>query len=66
MVVVGILIAAIIVFSVVFIRRHEAQLVAKAEAALPGPLEMPQRSPRLANLTLFFKNAIGLPRVAGE
>jgi membrane protein DedA with SNARE-associated domain len=66
MVVVGSLTAAIIVFSVVFIRRHEAQLVAKAEATLPGPLEMPQRSPRFANLALFFKNAIGLPRVAGE
>jgi membrane protein DedA with SNARE-associated domain len=66
MVVVGSLTAAIIIFGVVFIRRHEAQLVAKAEATLPGRLEMPQRSPRFANLALFFKNAIGLARVAGE
>lgn len=66
MVVVVILSAAIVLFSVVFIRRHEAQLVAKAEAAAPGPLEMPQRSQRFKNLVLFFKNAIGLPRVVGE
>jgi membrane protein DedA with SNARE-associated domain len=66
MVVVGILTAAIIVFGVAFIRRHEAQFVAKAEAALPGPLEMPHRSRRSTNLALFFKNAIGRPRVASE
>jgi membrane protein DedA with SNARE-associated domain len=65
MVVLGIIAAATVILGVVFIRRHEAQLIAKAEAALPGPLEMPERSQRFANLALFFKNAIGLPRVAG-
>jgi hypothetical protein len=66
MVVLGIITAALIVFGVVFIRRHEAQLIAKAQAALPGPLDVPQRSHRSAKLAWLFKNAIGLPRVAGE
>jgi membrane protein DedA with SNARE-associated domain len=51
MVVLGIITAAIIIFGVVFIRRHEAQLIAKAEAALPGPLDLPQRSQRSTKLT---------------
>jgi membrane protein DedA with SNARE-associated domain len=64
MVVVGIITAAIIVFGVVFIRRHETQLIAKAQAALPGPLDVPQRSQRSADLAVLFRNAIGLPRSA--
>jgi hypothetical protein len=35
----GILIA--IVVAAAFLRRHEAQLMAEAEQALPGPLELP-------------------------
>jgi membrane protein DedA with SNARE-associated domain len=66
MVVLGIITAAIIVFGIFFIRRHEGQLIARAQAALPGPLEVPQRSQRSAKLAMFFKNAIGLPRVARE
>jgi hypothetical protein len=60
MVVLAIIAAAIIILGVVFIRRHEAQLIAKAQAALPGPLDVPQRSQRSAKLAVFFKNAIGL------
>src|SRR5262249_18542803 len=48
MVVLGIITTAIIIFGIVFIRRHEAQLVAKAQAALPGPLDVPHRSHRSA------------------
>ena len=50
MVVLGIMTAGIITFGVIFIRRHEAQLIAKAQAALPGPLDVPQRSQRSAKL----------------
>jgi membrane protein DedA with SNARE-associated domain len=60
MVVLGIIAAAIIILGVVFIRRHEAQLIAKAQAVLPGPLDVPQRSQRSAKLAVFFKNAVGL------
>jgi len=66
MVVLGIITTAIIIFGIVFIRRHEAQLVAKAQAALPGPLDVPHRSHRSAKLVLFFKNAIVLPHDARE
>jgi len=66
MVVLGIITIAIVIFGVVFIHRHEAQLIAKAQAALPGPLDVQQRSQQSAKLGLFFKNAIVLPRDARE
>jgi membrane protein DedA with SNARE-associated domain len=31
----------LVVVAAVFVRRHEAQLTAEAEEALPGPLELP-------------------------
>jgi hypothetical protein len=31
----------VIVVAAVFVKRHEAQLTAEAEQALPGPLELP-------------------------
>jgi membrane protein DedA with SNARE-associated domain len=37
----GIVAAIFIVASIVFLRRHEAQLQAKAEQAIPGPLRLP-------------------------
>jgi len=40
-IVIGIVVAIVIVVSSVFIRRHEAQLTAEAERALPGPLKWP-------------------------
>jgi len=52
----AIMTAGIIIFGVIFIRHHDAQLIARAQAALPGPFDLP----------LFFKNAIGLRRVARE
>jgi len=62
----AIMTAAIIIFGVIFIRHHDAQLIARAQAALPGPFDLPQRSQRSAKLALFFKNAIGLRRIARE
>src|SRR6516164_3860149 len=56
----AIMTAGIIIFGVIFIRHHDAQLIARAQAALPGPFDLPQRSQRSAKLALFFKNAIGL------
>jgi hypothetical protein len=62
----AIMTAGIIIFGVIFIRHHDAQLIARAQAALPGPFDLPQRSQRSAKLALFFKNAIGLRRIARE
>jgi len=38
---VGVIAAVVIVIAVIFVRRHEAQLIAEAERALPGPLKWP-------------------------
>ena len=40
-IVVGIAAVILIVIGAVFVSRHEAQLVAEAERALPGPLKWP-------------------------
>ena len=37
----GLGILIVIVVAAVFVKRHEAQLTAEAEQALPGPLELP-------------------------
>jgi hypothetical protein len=37
-IVIGIIAVIVFIAGAVFIRRHEAQLVAEAERALPGPL----------------------------
>ena len=37
----GLGILIVIVVAAAFLRRHEAQLMAEAEQALPGPLELP-------------------------
>jgi len=41
----GLLALVAIVIGVVFLRRHEAQLQAEAERAMPGPLRSPGRKP---------------------
>jgi membrane protein DedA with SNARE-associated domain len=38
---VGVIAAIVIILGVVFVKRHEAQLAAEAERALPGPLKQP-------------------------
>jgi len=38
---IGIVVTIVIVAASIFVRRHEAQLVAEAERALPGPLKWP-------------------------
>jgi septation ring formation regulator EzrA len=37
----GLVVLILVVIAAVFVRRHEAQLMAEAEEALPGPLELP-------------------------
>jgi hypothetical protein len=37
----AIVILILIAAAATFVRRHEAQLMAEAEQALPGPLELP-------------------------
>jgi hypothetical protein len=37
----GLVLVVLVVFATAFVRRHEAQLTAEAEEALPGPLELP-------------------------
>ena len=37
----GLVVLIFVVVAAVFVRRHEAQLTAEAEQALPGPLELP-------------------------
>jgi hypothetical protein len=37
----GLAILICIIFAAAFVRRHEAQLTAEAEHALPGPLQSP-------------------------
>ena len=39
MIVVGAIVVIVLAIGAFFIRRHEAQLVAEAERALPGPLK---------------------------
>jgi membrane protein DedA with SNARE-associated domain len=41
MIVVGVAATIVVIVAIVFTGRHEAQLVAKAERALPGPLRLP-------------------------
>jgi len=36
---IGVIVVILILAGIVFVRRHEAQLIAEAERALPGPLE---------------------------
>jgi membrane protein DedA with SNARE-associated domain len=40
-IVIGVAAAIVIIIGFVFVKRHEAQLVAEAERALPGPLKLP-------------------------
>ena len=40
-IVIGIATVVVIVIGAIFVSRHEAQLVAEAERALPGPLKWP-------------------------
>jgi membrane protein DedA with SNARE-associated domain len=54
-----ILVIALIVGGI-FVHRHERQLIAKAEAALPGPLDLPERDLGPWSITGLSRRLLGL------
>ena len=50
----------------IFVHRHEKQLIAKAEAALPGPLELPERELGRWSVTELSRRVFGLFSAVGD